>query len=409
MNRSWLTKDYYRLLEVDEDADQAAVKKSYRRLAQKLHPDANPGDDKASERFKEVSEAYSVLSDPDRRKEYDQVRRPGAAGFAGGSRPGGTGFAGGSRPGAAGFAGGSRPGAAGFAAGGSRPSGTGNFAGGRVRFEDILGGMGANLGGLFGFGGGRSGPQRGADASAMLDLTFEQAVRGATTRVVVDSPAACGRCGGGGAEPGTPIDVCSGCGGTGTVASNQGVFSFTNPCRRCGGSGRMVEKPCTNCRGAGQERRVRNIGVRIPPGVKDGGVIRLRGKGAPGSRGGPPGDLLVELRVAAHPRFGRKGDDLLLTLPVSFTEAALGARVTVPTLNGPVCLKIPPGTPSGKTFRVRKEGVRRDRGRPGDLLVTVSVAVPPKLSKEAKKMLEEFRDKHETENPRGEYEQNGGA
>ena len=377
MNRSWLTKDYYRLLEVDEDADQAAVKKSYLRLAQKLHPDANPGDDKASERFKEVSEAYSVLSDPDRRKEYDQVRRLGAAGFAGGSGPHG--------------------------------GGAGNFAGGRVRFEDILGGMGANLGGLFGFGGARSGPRRGADATAMLDLSFEQAVRGATTQVVVDSPAACGRCGGGGAEPGTPIDVCSGCGGTGTVASNQGVFSFTNPCRRCGGSGRMVEQPCTSCRGAGQERRVRNIRVRIPPGVKDGGVIRLRGKGAPGSRGGPPGDLLVELRVAAHPRFRRKGDDLLLTLPVSFTEAALGARVTVPTLNGPVRLKIPPGTPSGKTFRVRKEGVHRDRGRPGDLLVTVSVAVPPKLSKEAKKMLEEFRDKHETENPRGEFEQNGGA
>ena len=377
MNRSWLTKDYYRLLEVDEDADQAAVKKSYRRLAQKLHPDANPGDDKASERFKEVSEAYSVLSDPDRRKEYDQVRRLGAAGFAGGAGPHG--------------------------------GGAGNFAGGRVRFEDLLGGMGANLGGMFGFGGARSGPRRGADATAMLDLAFEQAVRGATTQVVVDSPAACGRCGGGGAEPGTPIDVCSGCGGTGTVASNQGVFSFTNPCRRCGGSGRMVEKPCTSCRGAGQERRVRTIKVRIPPGVKDGGVIRLRGKGAPGSRGGPPGDLLVELRVAAHPRFGRKGDDLLLTLPVSFTEAALGAKVTVPTLNGPVRLKIPPGTPSGKTFRVRKEGVRRDRGRPGDLLVTVSVAVPPKLSKEAKKMLEEFRDKHETENPRGEFEQNGGA
>ena len=360
MNRNWLQKDFYRLLEVDKDADQATIKKSYRRLAQKLHPDANPDDATAGERFKEVSEAYSVLSDPARRKEYDQVRSLGGGGFGGRSGP---------------------------------------FGGGQVRFEDLLGGVGG-LGDVFRFGGGRSGPLRGSDVSATLDLAFEQAVKGTTATVTVESPEGCSRCGGGGAEPGTSIDVCAHCGGTGTVASNQGFFSFTNPCPKCSGSGRMVDSPCTRCRGSGQQRSARTIRVRIPPGVKDGNTIRLRGRGSPGSRGGPPGDLLVQLRVSAHPLFSRRDDDLVLKLPLSFTEAALGAKVTVPTLNGPVTLKIPAGTPSGKTFRVRKEGVRRDRGRPGDLLVTVQVTVPSKLSKDARKMLEEFKDLHETENPR---------
>lgn len=365
MNRSWLEKDYYRLLGVGKDADQAAIKKSYRRLAQKLHPDANPDDDKATDRFKDVSEAYSVLSDPDRRKEYDQVRSMGAAGAFGGS------------------------------AGGSGPFGGAQ----QVRIEDLLGGVGG-IGDLFGFGGGRRGPQRGSDVSTVLDMTFEEAVRGTTASVRIESPDRCSRCGGGGAEPGTSFDVCAGCGGTGTVASNQGFFSFTNPCPQCGGSGKTLDSPCLNCRGSGHERRSRTIKVRIPPGVKDGNTIRLRGKGSAGARGGPAGDLLVQVRVGTHRLFTRSGDDLKLRLPVSFTEAALGAKVEVPTLNGPVTLKIPAGTSSGKTFRVRKQGVRRDRGRPGDLLVTVQVTVPPKLPKDARKMLEEFRDLYETENPR---------
>ena len=360
MNRNWLGKDFYRLLEVDKEADQTAIKKSYRRLAQKLHPDANPDDASAAERFKEVSEAYSVLSDPDRRQEYDQVRSVGAGGFGGRS---------------------------------------GSFGGGQVRIEDLLGGQGG-LSDLFGFGRNRNGPRRGADVSTTLDLTFKQSVRGAVTSVTVESPVGCSRCGGGGAEPGTSIDVCANCGGTGTVASNQGFFSFTNPCPKCSGSGRMVDSPCVKCRGSGQEKQARTIKVRIPAGVKDGNTIRLRGRGSAGLRGGPPGDLLVQLRVAGHPRFARRGDDLVLQLPVTFTEAALGTKVKVPTLNGPLTLKIPAGTPSGKTFRVRKEGVRRDRGRSGDLLVAVQVVVPPKLSKDAKKMLQDFRDLHETENPR---------
>lgn len=364
MNRNWLEKDFYRLLAVDKDADQATIKKSYRRFAQKLHPDANPDDDKAIEHFKEVSEAYSVLSDPERRKEYDQVRAMGAGPFRG-------------------------------ATGGPGPFGSGQ----QVRFEDLLGGIGG-IGDLFGSGGGRRGPQRGSDVSATLDMTFEEAVKGITASVRIENPDVCSRCGGGGAEPGTSFDVCPGCGGTGAVASNQGFFSFTNPCPQCGGSGRTLDSPCLKCRGSGQERSARTIKVRIPPGVKDGNTVRLRGRGSPGARGGPPGDLLVQVRVAAHPVFSRSGDDLLLKLPVTFTEAALGAKVEVPTLNGPVTLKIPAGTSSGRTFRVRKEGVERDRGRPGDLLVTVQVTVPPKLPKNARRMLEEFSDLYETENPR---------
>lgn len=360
MNRDWLEKDFYRLLEVRKDADQATIKKAYRRLAQKLHPDANPDDPNAAERFKEVSEAYSVLSDADRRGEYDQVRAMGAQGF----------------------------GAAG-----------GPFAGGQVRIEDLFGGAGG-IGDLFNFARGARGPRRGADTSATLDLTFEESVRGTTRQVPVSDAVQCRRCAGSGGEPGTRVDVCGNCSGTGTVASNQGFFSFTNPCPVCGGAGRNVESYCRQCGGSGQETRARTIRVRIPPGVKDGNTIRLRGRGEPGPRGGPPGDLLVKVRVAMHPLFSREGNNLTMRLPITFTEAALGAKVRVLTLNGPVTLKIPAGTPSGKTFRIRKEGVRRDSGRPGDLLVTVQVTVPEKLPKDARKLLEEFKDKYETADPR---------
>lgn len=360
MNRDWLEKDFYRLLEVGKDADQATIKKAYRRLAQKLHPDANPDDPNAAERFKGVSEAYSVLSDADRRREYDQVRSMGAQGFG----PGG-----------------------------------GPFAGGQVRIEDLFGGAGG-IGDLFNFSRGRRGPQRGADMSATLDLTFEESIRGTTSPVAVQGAVQCGRCSGSGGEPGTTVDVCGNCGGTGTVASNQGFFSLTNPCPVCGGAGRNVESHCRQCGGSGQEVRARTIKVRIPPGIKDGSTIRLRGRGAPGPRGGPPGDLLVRVRVGRHPVFSRKGDNLTMQLPITFTEAALGAKVRVMTLNGPVTLKIPAGTPSGKTFRIRKEGVRRGSGRPGDLLVTAQVTVPEKLPRDARKLLEEFKDKYETADPR---------
>ena len=364
MNRDWLDKDFYKTLKVTKDSNDDEIKKSYRKLAQKLHPDTNQGSDEAADLFKEVSVAYAVLSDTEKRKEYDQVRALGAGGF--GERSGATQY--------------------------------GNFGGQQVRIEDLFGG---NIGDLFGSSStGRVRPQRGSDLGATLKLSFEDSIRGITTAVNIEGAATCACCRGNGAEPGTSVDVCPTCEGTGNVASNQGLFSFTNPCPTCRGSGRQVGTPCTKCRGTGTEQRTRTINVKIPAGVKNGGTIRLRGKGSSGLRGGPPGDLMVKLRVARHPVFKRKGDSLAMKLPLAFTEAALGARVQVPTLNGPVTLKIPAGTPSGKTFRVRKEGVAHGRGRPGDLLVTVEVTVPDKLPKQAKKMLEEFRELYEDGDPR---------
>ncbi|MDE0643032.1 MAG: molecular chaperone DnaJ [bacterium] len=360
MNRDWLEKDFYLLLGVAQDADQPAIKKAFRRMARELHPDANPDNPNATERFQEVSEAYEVLSDPERRAAYDQVRSLGA--------PSGGGF--------------------GSGAGGG-------FGGGSVRFEDLLGGAGGGIRDFINFGRGGGGAQRGANQFTTLDLTFEQAIKGTTQTVTVSGAGRCEKCSGSGAEPGTRVDVCASCGGTGTVAANQGVFSFTNPCGVCGGSGRNIETPCSRCQGSGQKNRTRTIKARIPPGVRDGNIVRLRGRGSPGRGGGAPGDLLVKVRVGFHPVFSRKDDNLTMQLPISFTEAALGARVNVPTLNGTVTLKIPAGTSSGRTFRIRKEGVQRGAGRQGDLLVTVNVAVPERLSRQAKKLLEEYRQKYE--------------
>jgi molecular chaperone DnaJ len=364
MNRDWVDKDFYKVLGVASDASADEIKRAYRKLAQQYHPDANQGDAAAEEKFKEISEAYATLSHAEQRKEYDQVRRlVESGGFAG--FPGGGG-------------------------------GFGGFPGGgqRVRVEDLsdlLGGAGG-LGDLFGFGGAgrRGGARKGGDTSAELHLSFEDAVHGVTTQVVVRGEALCTRCGGNGAEPGTHPDVCPRCGGTGTIARNQGFFSFAEPCTQCRGSGRIVETPCSACRGRGTEVRNRTIKVRIPPGVKDGSTIRLAGKGSPGVNGGPPGDLLVGVHVEKHPLFGRKGNDLTITVPVTFTEATLGSKVEVPTLNGPVTLKVPAGTPSGKTFRVKGRGVKPDRGRAGDLLVRVEVAVPRRLGRDEKKLLEQL-------------------
>ncbi|MDH3307670.1 MAG: molecular chaperone DnaJ [Acidimicrobiia bacterium] len=375
MNKDWVDKDYYQVLGVSPTADQDAIKRAYRKLAQEHHPDANPDKPEAEERFKDISEAYATLSHADERKQYDEVRQMVASG-------GFSGFGSASNP----FGGAGGPG------------------GQRVRVEDLgdlLGGFGG-LGDLF--GGGRrqqqSGPRRGQDIQASLHLSFEDAVRGVTTTLAVDGEASCHVCNGSGAEPGTRIDVCPSCGGSGTISQNQGVFSFAQPCRQCKGSGRMVREPCKNCRGAGTEVRTRKINAKIPPGVQDGATIRLRGKGGPGSAGGPAGDLLVRTQVAKHPIFGRKGDHLTATIPVTFTEAALGAEIDVPTLNGSVRLKVPSGTTSGKTFRVREKGVPRTKGKPGDLLVTVHVEVPKKLSRGARKLLEQYRAEFETDSPR---------
>jgi molecular chaperone DnaJ len=365
VNRHWVDKDFYEVLGIPETATAEEVKKAYRKLAQTHHPDANPDDAEAETKFKEISEAYATLSDPEQRKEYDQVRRLAASG---------------------GFQGFGGQGAGGF----------GGFEGQQVRVEDLqdlLGGMGG-LGDLFGFGSqqSRSGPRQGADMATELTIGFEDAAFGVTTEVNVEGAAACSKCHGSGAEPGSEVTTCPTCSGRGVVAQNQGFFSFSQPCPQCGGSGRLIEERCTRCRGTGSENRRRQVKLRVPAGVKDGSTLRLRGKGAPGSFGGPPGDLMVRIRVAPSKTFGRKGNDLTLKVPITYSEATLGTKIDVPTLNGGVKVKIPSGTPSGKTFRVRGKGINPDRGRQGDLLVTVEVAVPKKVSKDEKRLLEELAD-----------------
>ena len=373
MNKDWVDKDFYKVLDVSKDASQDEIKRAYRKLAQQLHPDANPGNPKAEERFKDVSEAYATLSNEEQRAEYDQIRgMVDSGGFQG------------------------------F-------GGAGPFAGGQqFRVEDLgdlLGGAGG-LGDLFGFnrGGGRTGPRRGGDLHAELHLSFEDAFHGVTTSVAVEGEAACRHCGGSGGEPGTPVEMCPTCSGTGTVAQSQGFFSISQPCPQCRGNGKLIEQPCSTCRGRGTEIRSRTIKVRIPPGVEDGSAIRVRGNGAPGRNGGPTGDLIVGVHVERHPIFRRKGQNLTLRVPITFTEAALGTALEIPTLNGPVKLKISSGTRSGKIFRVRGKGVPRVRGKAGDLLVTVEVAVPQKLPRAAKKLLEQYADEFEQESPRAHLE-----
>jgi molecular chaperone DnaJ len=362
VNRDWVEKDFYEVLGVGAEASADEIKKAYRKLAQTYHPDANPDDKSAEEKFKEISEAYATLSNSEQRKEYDQVRRMvDSGGFAGYGGQGGF----------------------------------GGFGGQQVRVEDLsdlLGGLGG-LGDLFGFGSGsRGGPAKGPDLRADLTIPFDDAVKGLTTAVTLRGADTCSHCGGHGAEPGTSVTTCPTCGGRGVVAQNQGFFSFSQPCPQCRGAGRLIETPCTVCGGSGTETRTREIKVRIPAGVQDGNTLRLSGKGGPGRNGGPRGDLLVKIRVASSHTFGRKGNDLTLTVPITYSEAVLGTKLEVPTLNGGVKLKVPAGTPSGKTFRVRGKGVTPDRGRTGDLLVTVQVAVPSKISKEEKKLLEDLAE-----------------
>jgi molecular chaperone DnaJ len=370
MNRDWVEKDFYKVLGVPRTAEADEIKKAYRKLARKYHPDANPGDKAAEEKFKDISEANATLSDKEQREEYDQVRQMvDSGGFRGFGAPGGGGGFGGS--------------------------------GQRMRVEDLtdlLGGAGGGLGDLFGFGGRtQSGPQRGADMAAELHLGFEDSINGVTTSVAVQGEASCRTCRGSGAEPGTTVETCPVCGGAGMTAQSQGFFSTTQPCRNCAGSGRIVQQPCHTCGGRGTEMRSRNLNVKIPAGVRDGATIRLKGKGGPGRNGGPAGDLLVKAHVAPHPIFKRKRDDITVKIPVTFTEATLGAQINVPTLDGSVRLKVPAGSKSGKTFRVRGRGVVRPRGRKGDLLATIEVVVPTKLSRDAKKALQDFHDQFETD------------
>ena len=366
IRREWFDKDYYAVLGVAKNASQAEIKKAYRKLAQQHHPDANAGDPRAEERFKEISAAYDVIGDEDKRAAYDRAREMGAAGFGGGFPNGGPGG------GFGGYPGGVRVDAA------------------DVNLEDLLGGM---------FGGGsrrRARPSRGADLETEVTLSFDDAMAGVTVPVTLTGPAPCTTCHGSGAAPGTQPVTCPTCGGSGQVAVNQGLFSMAQTCPQCRGTGRLIETPCPTCGGVGATRRKRTIQVKVPAGVKDGARIKLAGKGESGAAGGHPGDLYVRVRVRPDERFGRKGNDLTVDVPVTFPEAALGAHVQVPTLHGPVTLKVPAGTPSGKTFRVRGKGAPKKGGGHGDLLATVVVDVPRKLSKEQKKLVEQLGEATET-------------
>ncbi len=366
--REWFEKDYYETLGVDKDATDKEVTKAYRKLARTLHPDQNPGDSAAEERFKEVSAAYDVLGDAEKRKEYDEVRRMGPMGFAGGGGPGGGGQ--------------------GFS------FNVGDFQ----NMGGDMGGLGDLLGNMFG-GARRSGgaqPRRGGDLEAHLTMSFADAAHGLTTSLHLTTDAQCSTCHGTGARPGTSPTRCPHCGGRGVTDDNQGMFSFSSPCRFCGGSGTVIEDPCGTCHGSGVERRPREIKVRIPAGVKDGQTIKLKGKGSPGRNGGPAGDLLVRITVQSHDRFGRSGDNLTVTVPVSFPEAALGGTVAVPTLDGEaVTLRLKPGTKSGSRHRVRGKGIatsttgaHRRGTSAGDLIVTVEVDVPTELNDEQRAAIE---------------------
>src|SRR5882757_1500981 len=366
--REWVEKDFYKELGVSSDATEAEIKKAYRKLASQLHPDRNPGDAASEKRFKAVSEANSVLSDPAKKKEYDETRRL----FANG----------------------------GF--GRRFNSGEGNFGGfggdgSEVNLGDLFGAAGqtggANIGDLFGGGAQQprpSRPRRGNDLETETALSFLEATKGVAMPLRLTSPAPCTNCHGSGARPGTSPKVCPNCNGSGVISRNQGAFGFSEPCTECRGTGSIIEEPCEECGGKGATTRTRTINVRIPPGVEDGQRIRLAGQGEAGLRGAPSGDLYVTVHVRPDKVFGRDGDDLTVTVPVSFHELALGTTLSVPTLEGKVGVRVPKGTSDGRILRVRGRGVPKRAGGHGDLLVTVKVAVPPNLEGEAAEALEAY-------------------
>lgn len=356
--KDWLEKDYYQVLGVSKDATASEIKKAFRKLARELHPDRNPGDASARERFKEVSEAYSILSDEQKRKEYDDARSMfGAGAFRRGD--------------------------------GGMPFDLSDLFGAGP--QSRTGGFSDLFGSLFGGGGRRTEPMAhtGRDIEAELSVDFDDAVRGTMLPLTLRSPGVCDTCHGSGARPGTSPRTCPVCHGSGLTSSNQGAFSFSEPCRECQGTGSIVDEKCPECAGTGGVTKSRTLTVRLPAGVSDGQRIRIRGKGEPGSRGGAPGDLYVLVHVKPDDLFGRAGRNLTLTVPVTFAEATLGADLRVPTLDGVVTLRVPAGTPSGRTLRVRGKGVPARSG-PGDLLVTIDVTVPGTLSERARKALAEF-------------------
>jgi len=369
----WANKDFYAELGVKKDASADEIKKSYRKLARANHPDSNPGDSAKHEKFKKVAEAYDVVGDPDKRKKYDEMRSL----YAGGNP---------------------------FGFGGQSP-----YSGGRTyNFEDLFGnagGTGGTAGGggfgdMFGdlFGRGQRRQQarpraaKGADIETTATIGFVESLEGVTIQLRLTSDAPCPDCNGTGGKPGTRPHVCPDCEGAGFVVNDMGGFSVNETCPRCGGRQLIYDEPCPTCKGSGRGLSGRTISARIPAGVKDDQRIRLRGKGAAGEAGGPNGDLYVTVKVTPHRVFGRKGDNLTVEVPIGFDEAALGADIKVPTLGGaPVTLKIPAGTPTGRTFRVRGKGAQKSDGTKGDLLATVEVQVPAVLDAQARSALEAYR------------------
>src|SRR6056297_2030977 len=342
-------RDYYDVLGVDKDAGEPEIKKAYRRVAMKYHPDRNPDDPDAENKFREATEAYDILTSPEKRRAYDQYGHAGVD-----SSMGGGGFSG-------------------------------------ANFSDIFGDV---FGDIFGGGGrGRGGPQRGSDLRYTLDISLEDAVRGTTVEIRVPSLSTCDTCDGSGAKPGSSPATCGTCGGVGQVRMQQGFFQVQQTCPTCRGRGKTITDPCTGCRGQGRVEKTKTLSVKVPPGVDTGDRIRLSGEGEAGPDGGPEGDLFVQIAVRQHPIFERDGKNLYCEVPITYPDAALGGELEVPTLDGRVNLKIPAETQTGKLFRLRGKGVKPVRGgNVGDLLCRAVVETPVKLSKEQRGLLEKFRD-----------------
>jgi molecular chaperone DnaJ len=352
--------DLYKVLEVSKEASQEEIRRSYRRLARKYHPDANPGDRETEERFKEIQQAYEVLSKPEKRREYDEGPRT-FFGSQGAGQPGGADFG---------------------------------------DISDLLGGFG-NLGDIFGRTAGttRMAKVRGENITVNVRLNFKDALNGVTTRVGVPVEETCGECRGTGAAPGTAPLTCPECGGRGVQSRDQGFFALSTPCSRCGGEGRIIEKPCSVCGGNGRVRRNRQVRVRIPAGAKDGMKVRIPGRGSAGRKGGPAGDLYVVTRVEEHPVFKRRGDDFVVEVPVSFVEAVLGAQIDVPRPGGgTVKVRLPAGTQDGKQFKVRGAGAPRAKksgAEKGNLIVRVGLVVPKKLKRREREILEALAEERD--------------
>ncbi len=348
-------RDYYEILGIERSATEVEIKSAYRKQAMKYHPDRNPGDHTAEERFKECAEAYAILADGDKRSLYDRFGHAGVSSAA----AGGAGF---------------------------DPT---VFTG----FEDILGGLGDifGLGDLFGGGRRRGGPQRGADLRYDLEITFEESARGSETTIQIPRQEQCETCHGSGAAPGSSPTVCSQCRGQGQVRFQQGFFTVARTCPQCRGAGKLITKPCQTCRGAGRVTKERKIAVKIPAGIATGQQLRLQNEGEGGSAGGPPGHLYVVVHVQEHEFFRREGLNLFCEIPVNFTTLALGGEIQVPTLGGPEKVKVPEGTQTGTTLRLRGKGMPDVNGRgKGDLLATVQVLTPKKLSKEQRQLMEQL-------------------